>query len=76
MRESMKPPHLSPLLVISVIGILCYDSSKMPAGILEHGKEIFDQPCWRCHGRSGNTDAPVSNAMNARTRNFTDRTSM
>jgi hypothetical protein len=48
----------------------------MPAGILEHSKESYDQLCWRCHGRSGKSDAPVSDAMNPRPRDLTDRTYM
>ena len=72
----MKLPPIFPLLVRSVIGRLWYDPSKMPAGILEHGKEIYDQLCWRGHGSSGKSAGPVSDAMNRRPRDLTDQTYM
>jgi mono/diheme cytochrome c family protein len=43
------------------------------AGNADHGQEIYDQLCWRCHGRSGKSDGPVSDAMNPRARDLTDR---
>ncbi len=41
-----------------------------------HGREIYDQLCWRCHGRSGKSDGPVSDAMTPRPRDLTDRAYM
>jgi cytochrome c oxidase cbb3-type subunit 3 len=72
----MKPPSILPLLVLSVFGMLWYGASIINAGNPEHGKEIYDQLCWRCHGRSGKSDGPVSDAMNPRPRDLSDRTYM
>lgn len=49
---------------------------KVSAGDPEHGKEIYDQLCWRCHGRTGKSDGPVSDAMSPRPWGLTDRAYM
>jgi cytochrome c oxidase cbb3-type subunit 3 len=72
----MKPPSAFPLLVLLVFGMLAYGPSGVCAGNPEYGKEIHDQLCWRCHGRSGKSDGPVSEAMNPRPRALTDRAYM
>lgn len=41
------------------------------AGDAAKGKEIYDQLCWRCHGRLGKSDGPVSSAMEPRPRDLT-----
>jgi cytochrome c oxidase cbb3-type subunit 3 len=64
------------LLLLSISGVLWCGASSPQAGNAVHGQEIYDQLCWRCHGRSGKSDGPVSEAMNPRPRDLTDRTYM
>jgi mono/diheme cytochrome c family protein len=61
------------LLLLWLVGMLGSGISDMHADDPEHGKEIYDQLCWRCHGRIGKSDGPVSDAMNPRPRDLTDR---
>jgi cytochrome c oxidase cbb3-type subunit 3 len=72
----MKRSSTLALLLLSLVGMLWSSIVDMHAGSPEHGREIYDQLCWRCHGRSGKSDGPVSEAMNPRPRNLTDRTYM
>jgi cytochrome c oxidase cbb3-type subunit III len=62
-----------PLLLLWMLGVLWCGSSSLHAGNAGHGQEIYDQLCWRCHGRSGKSDEPVADAMNPRSRDLTDR---
>lgn len=57
-------------LTAIVTAILCLGAS---AGDVSKGKKIYDELCWRCHGRSGKSDGPVSFAMDPRPRDLTDR---
>jgi cytochrome c oxidase cbb3-type subunit 3 len=72
----MKPQPILPLVVLLLFGMRWCGPSGVYAGNPEHGKEIYDQLCWRCHGRTGKSDGPVSDAMNPRPRNLTDRAYM
>jgi cytochrome c oxidase cbb3-type subunit 3 len=72
----MKHPPMLTLLLLSMLGVLWCGSSSLHAENSAHGQEIYDQLCWRCHGRSGKSDGPVSDAMNPRPRDLTDRASM
>jgi mono/diheme cytochrome c family protein len=72
----MKRSPLPLLLLLSVCGVLWFGLFGLPAGNADHGQNIYDQLCWRCHGRSGESDGPVSDAMNPRPRDLTDRTYM
>jgi mono/diheme cytochrome c family protein len=69
------PPPLT-LLLLTVCSVLWFGSSDLSAGNAAHGQSIYDQLCWRCHGRSGKSDGPVSDAMNPRPRDLTDRAYM
>jgi mono/diheme cytochrome c family protein len=69
----MKPLHAPTLLLLLVWGTLWCEASDLQAGNAAHGQEIYDQLCWRCHGRSGRSDGPVSDAMDPRPRDLTDR---
>jgi cytochrome c553 len=64
------------LLVLLAVGMLWSGISAVHAADPEHGREIYDQLCWRCHGRLGKSDGPVSDAMNPRPRDLTERTYM
>lgn len=72
----MKPPPLLALILLPMLGVLWCGSSSLHAENSAHGQEIYDQLCWRCHGRSGKSDGPVSDAMNPRPRDLTDRAYM
>lgn len=72
----MKPSPLPILLLLSVCGVLWFGSFDLPAANADHGQNIYDQLCWRCHGRSGKSDGPVSDAMNPRPRDLTDHAYM
>jgi cytochrome c553 len=72
----MKGPSLLTLLLLMVCGILWSGPFDLSAGDAAHGQSIYDQLCWRCHGRTGKSDGPVSDAMNPRPRDLTDRTYM
>jgi cytochrome c oxidase cbb3-type subunit 3 len=61
------------LFVLTLGGMLWSGISDVHAGDPEQGKEIYDRLCWRCHGRLGKSDGPVSDAMNPRPRDLTDR---
>jgi cytochrome c oxidase cbb3-type subunit III len=64
------------LLLLSLVGMLWSSISEVHAGNPEHGREIYDQWCWRCHGRLGKSDGPVSDAMAPRPRDLTGRAHM
>jgi cytochrome c oxidase cbb3-type subunit 3 len=64
------------LFLLTLGGLLWSGISDVHAGDQEQGKEIYDQLCWRCHGHLGKSDGPVSDAMNPRPRDLTDRTYM
>lgn len=53
--------------------MLCCGAFDLYAGDAIHGQEIYERLCWRCHGRSGKSDGPVSDAMTPRPRDLTDR---
>jgi hypothetical protein len=72
----MQPLPILPLVALLMCGMLCYGPSNVYAGDPQHGKAIYDQLCWRCHGRTGKSDGPVSDAMNPRPRDLTDRAYM
>jgi cytochrome c oxidase cbb3-type subunit 3 len=72
----MKRSLILTLLLCSVLGLPSGGPLEVHAGNSDHGKEIYDQLCWRCHGRLGKSDGPVSDAMNPRPRDLTDRTYM
>jgi mono/diheme cytochrome c family protein len=69
----MKRSPTLALLLLWLVGMLGSGISDIHAGNPEHGKEVYDQLCWRCHGRLGKSDGPVSDAMNPRPRDLTDR---
>jgi mono/diheme cytochrome c family protein len=69
----MTRPLILRLLLLSMLGMLWGGPFELYAGDPDHGKEIYDQLCWRCHGRLGKSDGPVSDAMNPRPRDLTDR---
>ena len=72
----MNGPPLLTLSLLTVCSVLCYGSFDLLAGDAAHGQSIYDQLCWRCHGRSGKSDGPVSDAMSPRPRDLTDRAYM
>jgi mono/diheme cytochrome c family protein len=72
----MARPLILRLLLLSMLGMLWGGPFKLYADDPDHGKEIYDQLCWRCHGRLGKSDGPVSDAMNPRPRDLTDRSYM
>jgi len=72
----MKRSPTLPLLLLSLVGMPWSGISDTQAGNPEHGREVYDQLGWRCHGRSGKSDGPVSDAMDPRPRDLTDRTYM
>jgi mono/diheme cytochrome c family protein len=72
----MKGPPVLTLSLLTVCSVLWFGSFDSPAGDTAHGQSIYDQLCWRCHGRSGKSDGPVSDAMNPRPRDLTDRAYM
>jgi mono/diheme cytochrome c family protein len=72
----MKGPPVPTLALFIVCSVLWFGSLDSPAGDAAHGQSVYDQLCWRCHGRSGKSDGPVSDAMNPRPRDLTDRAYM
>jgi cytochrome c oxidase cbb3-type subunit 3 len=72
----MRRPLILTLLLLSMVGMRWSGLLELHAGNPDHGKDIYDQLCWRCHGRLGKSDGPVSDAMNPRPRDLTDRTYM
>jgi mono/diheme cytochrome c family protein len=72
----MKGPPVLTLSLLTVCSVLWFGSFDSPAGDTAHGQSIYDQLCWRCHGRSGKSDGPVSDAMSPRPRDLTDRAYM
>jgi cytochrome c553 len=72
----MERPLILTLLLLFMVEMPWSGPFELHAGNSDHGKEIYDQLCWRCHGRSGKSDGPVSAAMDPRPRDLTDRTYM
>jgi mono/diheme cytochrome c family protein len=72
----MRRPLILTLLLLSMVGMRWSGLLELHGGNPDHGKDIYDQLCWRCHGRLGKSDGPVSDAMNPRPRDLTDRTYM
>jgi cytochrome c oxidase cbb3-type subunit 3 len=63
-------------LILLLVAISAVTFAPVTAGDAAKGKEIYDQLCWRCHGRLGKSDGPVSSAMDPRPRDLTDQAYM
>jgi cytochrome c553 len=70
------PMILPHSLVVLLVVIAVLTLTPAAAGDAQKGKEIYDQLCWRCHGRLGKSDGPVSSAMDPRPRDLTDQAYM
>jgi cytochrome c oxidase cbb3-type subunit III len=64
------------ILTLLLIAVSTVAFTAATAGDAVKGKEIYDQLCWRCHGRLGKSDGPVSSAMDPRPRDLTDHAYM
>jgi cytochrome c oxidase cbb3-type subunit 3 len=69
----MTPTHFLALLLVVISAVSLTPAA---AGDAAKGKEIYDELCWRCHGRLGKSDGPVSSAMDPRPRDLTDQAYM
>jgi cytochrome c oxidase cbb3-type subunit III len=63
-------------LALLLLAISTVTLTNAAASDAAKGKEIYDQLCWRCHGRLGKSDGPVSSAMDPRPRDLTEQAYM